>query len=75
MIKKHDTIVTAYAQSCAGPGWGNSPIWVVVRDKLGNLREECIQPNSQTGEMLSLYSISQSVNNAMINAITKKYQK
>ena len=59
MITKSDTIVTAYAQSESGPGWGNSPVWVIVLDREGKMRQECIQPKDQTEGMILLYGVSQ----------------
>lgn len=68
-----DTIITAYAESASGPGWGNTPIWFVVRSRLdGKLRQECLQPNEQTDEMHILYGISQCAHAAMTNAVNKK---
>lgn len=76
MIKKTDHIVTAYAQSGSGPGWGNAPIWVIVRSKLdGTLREECIQPEDQTKDMMLLYRVSQVAHNAMTNAVQQKFKR
>lgn len=44
-LGKHDKVVTAYAERASGPGWGNSPIWVIIRSNLdGAYRQECIQP-------------------------------
>src|SRR5438552_91090 len=48
ILADDDAIVTAYAESAAGPGWANSPIWVIVRRRDGNLRMECLQPDEQT---------------------------
>ena len=58
------------------PGWGNAPIWVIVRSKLdGSLREECIQPNEQTEEMQTLYQVSQVAHGAMSKAVQRKFKK
>ena len=69
MISKNDTIVTAYCCSASGPGWGNSPIWVIVRDREGKMREECIQPKEQTRDMWVLYGVSQATHLAMKGSV------
>ena len=66
-----ETVLTAYAEGASGPGWANQPIWVIVRDGNGALRQECIQPERQTAEMLTLYRISQSAHLAMTAAVER----
>lgn len=68
-LGKHDHIVCAYAERAAGPGWGNSPIWVIVKDGDGKLREECIQPSDQTDRMVTLYAVSAAVHGEMTGAV------
>ena len=68
-IAKDERIVTAYAERANGPGWANSPIWVIVRDRFGNLREECLQPDEQTAEMAVLYRVSEAAHSAMVSAV------
>ena len=75
MISKTDTIVTAYCCSASGPGWGNSPVWVIVRDREGKMREECIQPEDQTEGMSLLYGVSQAVHLAMTGSVEKWAEK
>lgn len=75
MIKKDDYIVTAYAQRAAGPGWANSPLWVIVRDSGHKMREECLQPREQSPEIWALYHISEAVHNAMIHAVRQTLAK
>ena len=75
MITKDDTIVTAFAEYAYGPGWANAPIWVIVRDKTGELRQESIQPLEQTAEMTTLFRISDVVNKAMTTAVKSKVGK
>ncbi len=75
MIKRTDRILTAYAQSEVGPGWSNSPVYVIVRDNNGNIREECIQPECQTPVMNLLYGISQSVHAEMTRAVMNWQKK
>lgn len=71
-IKKGCYVVAAYAESAAGPGWANSPIWIIVQDENKKLIMECVQPEDQTSEMRLLYSVSQAAHLAMTNAVRKK---
>lgn len=75
MLKKTDYIVTAYADTCGGPGWANKPIWLIVRDQDGKLREECVQPDEQTTEMHILYEVSETAHRAMTFAARNKFKK
>lgn len=68
-LAKDDHITTAYAESGGGPGWGNAPVWVIVRSADGKLRQECIQPDEQSAEIRSLYGISQAAHYAMVSAV------
>lgn len=64
-----DTIVTAYAQHASGPGWANQPVWVIVRDRSGDLREECIQPADQGHRTYVLYPVAAAMHRAFVSAI------
>jgi hypothetical protein len=72
MISKTDTIVCAYAERAAGPGWANSPLWVIVRNEDGKLRQEVLQPDEQSREVVALYSISEAVHHAMLYALRER---
>ncbi|MEE4383750.1 MAG: hypothetical protein V2J02_17250 [Pseudomonadales bacterium] len=67
-MARHDwpRVVTVYAQPASGPGWGNSPVWVVLRERDGTLRQECIQPEDQTAGMRHLYRIASEVHRQMV---------
>jgi len=58
-IAEGETIITAFAESASGPGWANSPVWVIVRGIDFRIRMECIQPDDQSSEMRTLYGVSQ----------------
>jgi len=66
MIDKTDRIVTAWAEPVSGPGWANRPLWIIVRDGLGNFREDCLQPDDQTVGMQTLYHVSSAVHREMV---------
>lgn len=75
-LSEHDHIVTAYAESASGPGWGNSPIWVIIRSSLdGSFRQDCIQPSEQTAEMQHLYHVLQAAHLAMTGAVRRALEK
>ncbi|AIV88501.1 hypothetical protein [Burkholderia pseudomallei] len=67
-IGKDERVITAFAEPAAGPGWRNQPIWVIIRDGNGQLRQECIQPEQQTYEMLLLYRASYELHSSMTMA-------
>ena len=60
-----DVVVCVYANSAAGPGWANQPLWIVVRDVNHKLREECLQPDRFTLTISALYAISESANDGL----------
>jgi len=57
-LGERDFVVCAYATWEGGPGWANSPIWYIVRDGNGVLREECLQPDEQSVEMRAIFRYS-----------------
>lgn len=62
-------IVAAWAEPASGPGWNNSPLWVLIQEESTlKLRLECFQPNEQTEEMRILYNSSAVVTEAMTGA-------
>jgi hypothetical protein len=63
------TVVTAFAEPASGPGWANCPIWVILRDRQGDLHMKCIQPEEQSPEMVVLYSISATVSGQLRNLV------
>lgn len=67
----NNTIVCAYAEVCSGPGWRNTPVWVITRDRVGRLHEHCIQQDQQTPEMRALFSVSEAANRAMVAAVQR----
>ena len=68
-LKVGEYIVTAYAERAAGPGWGNAPIWVIVRGVDGRLREECLQPKEQSDPMRWLYASNEAAHVSMKAAV------
>jgi hypothetical protein len=64
-----DTVVTAWATREHGPGWSNTPVWVLLRADDGRLRVECIQPEEQSAAMRTLHGVSAAAAGAMTAAV------
>lgn len=62
-------VVCAFAETAAGPGWANRPIWVILRDRNGDLSQECIQPDQQTHAMALLFKASNAMHVEMTHAV------
>ena len=60
-----DRVICAYAEPASGPGWANRPVWVIVQETTGRLRQECLQPSEQTERIRVLYAISAQVHGQM----------
>ncbi len=73
-LGEHDEIICAFAERASGPGWGNQPIWCVVRSRLdGAMRMVAIPPQGQTAEMMTLYRISEVAHGAMTSAVKSHF--
>lgn len=67
---EQDIILTAYAQTCSGPGWSNSVIVAVIQSRgTPKYRVEYIQPEDQTRDMVVLFAAAAAINKAMIAAV------
>lgn len=75
MILKSDFIITAYAERCSGPGWANAPVIAIVQNKEGVIREEYIQPDKQTTEMVWLYDVCEMAHLSMRTAVRRTQKK
>jgi hypothetical protein len=70
-LGERETIVCTYAKPAHGPGWRNQPLWVIIRDYDGSLREECLQPSQQGPDVRRIYGIAAEVHEAMLSAVGK----
>lgn len=70
-LRERDTIETAYAEYASGPGWSNTPLWVIIRDGNGELRQECLQPIEFNAEIHQLYKIAAAIQEAMTGAVRR----
>ena len=68
-LKDGEHIVTAFATRACGPGWANTPIWIIIRGADGKLRQECLQPQQQTFEMQWLFPYSSRAHEDMVRAV------
>lgn len=73
IVTKHNEyqIVTAWAESASGPGWTDQPVWVLVQERCGKLRIECLQPDEQSRDIHTLYSVSSAAHGAMTTAVAQ----
>lgn len=73
-INDGDYIVTAWAEPASGPGWANRPVWVLVRNRNGEHRVECLQPSEHTEEMAGHYPYSALASGCMTKAARRHPQ-
>ena len=73
-LKPGDRIVTAWAETCAGPGWANWIVWVLVQPAAGGYRMECIQPDDQSPEVQDLFDFSALASKRMLRAVARNYE-
>jgi hypothetical protein len=74
-LARGERIIAVVPERCNGPGWSNSPAWVYIATNDGRLREECIQPEERTPELHTLFSIGETVCNALKAAVPVKKEK
>ena len=70
-LQEGDRVLCAYAERVNGPGWGNSPLWVFVENRIGTIRCECLQPMEQSLTVLTLYGIAEAVHKALMDGVAK----
>lgn len=75
-LKEGERVICAYAESAAGPGWSNTPVWYIVRGVNGDLRQECLQPQDQKSDAIgALYRVSQEAHLGMTGAVRVLVEK
>ncbi len=74
-LKKGERVITAYAERASGPGWANAPIWVIIRNVDGSLRQTAIQPDGQTAAMQHLYGVSEQAHLGMTSEARMKLER
>jgi len=68
-MTRTDRMVTAYAQPASGPGWSNRPLYVIVEDRDGKLRSECLQPDEFSRDLSLLYGIASVVHGELLKML------
>lgn len=68
-LGERDVVVHAWAEPCGGPGWNNTPVKVLVMDGDNHVRIEYLQPDEQTRDMVTLYSVSAASHSSMTRAV------
>ena len=72
-LSRTERVLAVVPEYCAGPGWANSPLWVhIVDHATGTLRSECIQPEDQTPEQMTLFRIGAVAHAALVDSIAIK---
>lgn len=64
-------IVAVVPEYCSGPGWTNTPVWVIWVDSEHKLHRDCLQPHEQSAELLTLFKIGAVVNERLIAAVER----
>ncbi len=66
-LTENERVICAYAEKASGPGWSNRPVFVVIESKCtGGIRTECIQPDQQSEEMLTIYDFAAEAHEMML---------
>lgn len=73
-MKKDETIVAVRAETCGGPGWANRPLWVYIRNRVGEIRQECLQPEEHGDVIPHLFDSYEAMTNEMISQVCKIYR-
>lgn len=69
----NERIVATIPESITGVGYRNRIVWIHIVDyNTGKWREESLQPNEQTPEMIALFSPLEAAHNEMIGRIKTK---
>jgi hypothetical protein len=71
ILEPGDRVLAARPDSASGPGWRNEPIWVYVQRNGGAIREECLQPDEQTGNMALLFDVVEAGQRELIGEIER----
>ena len=69
ILKPGDRVLAVRPEFSIGPGWRNKPMWVYIQSTGGEIREECVQPNEQTENMLLLFDVAEAGQRELIAEI------
>lgn len=65
------SVIAAWAERCAGPGWSNQLVNVITMDQWGGLHRHYLQPAEQTLDMLLLFDVSATAAEVMRKAVER----
>ena len=66
-----ETILAVVPEYCSGPGWANTPLWIYWRDPGGGeIHQECLQPEEQTGDMRGMFSTLAAAHTVMLRVVS-----
>ncbi len=65
------TVVTAWPENAAGPGWASKPVWVLTRDDYGEYHVKCLQPEEHNYDITVLYDAASAMNKAFTSAVVR----
>lgn len=68
-----ERIIAVVPETCSGPGWINSVVWVHIADKAGKLRTEAIQPNEQTPQLRTLFKVGEAMCWTLLHAVPRTF--
>jgi hypothetical protein len=76
-LSRTERVIAVVPEYAKGSGWGNQVLWVHIADHAtGTLRSECVQPEDQTQEQMTLFRIGAVVHAALVDSIgTKRSRK
>ena len=68
-LDKDEYIVTAWPELASGPGWANSPVWVIVSNSSGKMRQEVLQPDEFSYDMHVLFKPALAAHESFLHAV------
>ena len=74
-LNKHEHIIAVVAEPASGPGWSNTPLWIIVQDSNGKFRRECLQPDEQSHGIRVLYPTAAAVHGSLVKEVEALMRK
>lgn len=71
ILEKGDHVVTAWCETHAGPGWSNFCVHLVIKNMLGEYREETIQPREMSSDLRILFPVAGTAHESLMRALEK----
>ena len=69
-LKINERIIAVVPETCSGPGWLNTVIWVYIHDTVTQkLRQECLQPSEQPRDAKILFNSLEALHQTMLDVI------